>query len=147
MNTVYPHPTTQPEFYADVPSKRLLAWVFDTIIIFGLSFVAALLTFGLGFFVFLGIMSIVGLAYRVITLANTSATWGMRIAAIELRDANGQPLNLMLAVLHTLGFYLSFSAFPLQVISIVLMLTTERKQSLTDMFLGTIAINKSGNRI
>ncbi|MEQ9675153.1 MAG: RDD family protein, partial [Roseovarius indicus] len=28
-----PDPVTQPEFYADVPVKRLIAWVVDTIIV------------------------------------------------------------------------------------------------------------------
>jgi len=143
MTQLRPDPIHQPEFYDSVPSKRLLAWVIDTAVIVVLTIGVAFLTFGLGFFVFLGLMVMVGLAYRVVTLANSSATWGMKVAAIELRDAQGDRFNLTLAVLHTLGFYISFSALPIQVISIVLMLTTERKQGLTDMLLGTFAINKA----
>lgn len=143
MTLLRPDPAQQPEFYDNVPAKRFLAWVLDTIIIVALTFGAALLTFGMGFFVFLGLMVLVGLAYRIVTLANNSATWGMRIAAIELRGSQGQKFDLTLASLHSLGFYISFSALPLQVVSIVLMLTTERKQGLTDMFLGTFALNKA----
>jgi len=147
MTSLNPNPETHPQFFEDVPSKRLMAWVIDSIIVFGITFLLAILTFGIGFFVFLGIMSIVGVAYRVITLANASATWGMRLAAIEFRDAHGERFGLLLAVLHTLGFYLSFSTFIIQIVSMVLMVTTERKQGLTDMLLGTIAINKSTRRL
>ncbi|WP_420863280.1 RDD family protein [Algirhabdus cladophorae] len=143
MSILRPDPIQQPEFYDSVPMKRLLAWVLDTAIIVALSFGVALLTFGIGFFMFLGLMVLVGMAYRVVTLANGSATWGMRVAAIEMRGSEGQKFDLTLAILHSLGFYISFSALPLQVISIVLMLTTERKQGLTDMILGTFALNKA----
>jgi uncharacterized RDD family membrane protein YckC len=147
MTPFIPDPAAQPEFCADVPGKRFMAWVLDTIIIVSMTLVACLLTLGIGFFVFLGVMTLVGLAYRIVTIANGSATWGMRIAAVEMRDSQGQPMNLMLATLHTLGYYVSFSAFPLQLVSIVLMLTTERKQGLTDMVLGTQVINKMAHPV
>lgn len=96
MTPFIPDPAAQPEFCADVPGKRFMAWVLDTIIIVSMTLVACLLTLGIGFFVFLGVMTLVGLAYRIVTIANGSATWGMRIAAVEMRDSQGQPMNLML---------------------------------------------------
>ncbi|MGJ8558402.1 MAG: RDD family protein, partial [Sulfitobacter geojensis] len=41
-----------------------------------------------------------------------------------------------------LGYSVSFAIPVLQLISIVLMLTSARRQGLTDMVLGTVALNK-----
>ena len=50
--------------------------------------------------------------------------------------------DLSAAFLHTLGFSISISIPVLQVISVVLMLTTGRAQGLTDHVLGTAALNR-----
>ena len=47
-----------------------------------------------------------------------------------------------MAFLHTLGYTVSIGMPLLQVISIVLMLTTERAQGLSDHVLGTVALNR-----
>jgi hypothetical protein len=44
--------------------------------------------------------------------------------------------------LHTLGFTISLTIPILQVLSIVLMLTGERAQGLTDRVMGSVAINR-----
>lgn len=137
-----PNPDTQPEFYADVPLKRLLAFVVDTVVILGLSLLIVPLTAFTGIFFFPILMTVVGFAYRVVTLATGSATWGMRLAAIEFRDATGMRFDLSQAFLHTLGFTVSLAIPILQVISIVLMLTGERAQGLTDRVMGCVAINR-----
>ena len=46
------------------------------------------------------------------------------------------------AALHTIGFYISFAVFPLQILSILLMLLSERRQGLTDHVLGSAMINR-----
>ncbi|MCF6443568.1 RDD family protein [Nereida sp. MMG025] len=143
MHTTLPDPVHQSEFYADTAIKRAIAWLVDLVIITALAVLVSLLTFGIGFFVFFGIMALIGFAYRVVTLANRSATWGMRLASVEFRRADGQRFDLLTAFLHTLAFYLSFSILPLQLVSIVLMLSTQRAQGLTDHVLGTVALNRS----
>ncbi|KIN72224.1 RDD family protein [Sulfitobacter guttiformis KCTC 32187] len=85
---------------------------------------------------------LLGFAYRVVTLSRGSATWGMRFMAIELRTANDDHFDLSNAFLHTLGYTVSVMVAPLQLISIVLMLGSERRQGLTDMVLGTVALNR-----
>mgnify|MGYP003672358966 CR=1 FL=1 len=65
-----PNPDTQPEFYADVPLKRLFAFVVDTVVIIGLSLLIVPLTAFTGIFFFPILMTVVGFAYRVVTLAN-----------------------------------------------------------------------------
>jgi uncharacterized RDD family membrane protein YckC len=137
-----PDPETQPHFYASVPAKRLLAWVIDMVLIIGICLLIVPFTAFTGLFFFPFLMLVVGFAYRVVTLANGSATFGMRFAGIEFRAANGTTMDLGLAFLHTLGYSVSISLPILQVISIVLMLTGARGQGLTDMMLGTVAINR-----
>jgi hypothetical protein len=61
---------------------------------------------------------------------------------IELRDRHGRRFDLAMAGLHTMGYVLSFGMAPLQVISVVLMLTSARAQGLTDHVLGSAAINR-----
>jgi len=137
-----PDPFSQPQFYASVPAKRLIAWLLDLVIIVGLCLIALPLTAFLGLFFWPVMLLVIGFAYRVVTLANGSATWGMWFVGVELRDAQGARFDLSLALAHTLGYSLSM-AFPiLQVISVVLMLTGARKQGLSDNFLGTAALNR-----
>lgn len=139
--TGLPNPDANPEFYAGVPAKRLVAWIVDAALIFGVSLLISLLTFGLGFFVFFGIVTVISFLYRWITITGRSATWGMRFAAIELRNRYGERFDAGTAALHTLGYLVSVSITPLQLISIILMLVSSRKQGLTDHLLGTAAIN------
>jgi len=137
-----PDPHSQPEFYADVPLKRLIAWLIDTILIAVLSALIVPFTFFTGLFFFPFLMLVIGFAYRVVMLANGSATLGMRLTAIEFRDAQGAKFDLQTAFMHTLGYSFSIAIVPVQMVSIVLMLTTERAQGLSDHMLGTVALNR-----
>ncbi len=137
-----PDPHTQPEFYQGIPTKRLLAWGVDMIIIVGLCLVILPFTVFTGIFFFPLMMLVVGFIYRVATLANGSGTWGMRLLSMELRQANDRPLDAGTAFMHTLGYSVSIAMAPLQLISVILMLTSERRQGLTDMVLGTVALNR-----
>ncbi len=138
-----PDPVTQPEFYADVPMKRLLAWLVDTVLIALICLLILPFTAFTGLFFFPLLMLVVGFAYRVVTIANRSATWGMRLMAIEFRTAQGERFGLGLATVHTLGTSFSFALPVLQIISVVLMLTTARGQGLTDHVLGSVALNRA----
>ena len=137
-----PDPQIQPQFYDGVPTKRLLAWVVDTLVITALVLVMIPFTAFIGLFFLPLLYIILGFAYRVVTLSRGSATWGMRLMAIELRDMRDQPLDAGTAFVHTLGYTVSVMFTPLQLISMVLMLSTERRQGLTDMVLGTAALNR-----
>ncbi len=139
-----PDPFAQPQFYRSVPTKRLVAWLIDLVLIVVICVLVLPLTAFLGLFFWPVMLLVIGFAYRVVTLANGSATWGMRFAGVELRDAQGARFDLSLAVGHTIGYTVSF-AFPiLQVISVVMMLTGARGQGLTDAVLGTVALNRRG---
>lgn len=137
-----PDPDTQPQFYQSVPSKRLIAWVIDSAVTFVLCLGAVLVTAFVGLFVWPLLFLVLGFAYRVVTIAGGSATWGMRFAGIELRDTTGARLDLGQAVAHTAGYTISVGIPILQVISVVMMLTGPRGQGLTDSVLGTVALNR-----
>ncbi|WP_420838968.1 RDD family protein [Aliiroseovarius subalbicans] len=138
-----PDPDMQAEFYADVPAKRLIAWLLDTLVIALITAIIVPFTAFTALFFLPLLFLVVGFIYRVVSLANRSATPGMRMAAIEFRTHRGERFDLSMAVLHTLGYSLSMSfVFP-QMISIILMLTSARRQGLSDMVLGTAAVNRN----
>lgn len=136
-----PSPQMRPEFYAGVPLKRGFAWVIDIILIGLVTALVATVTI-IGWFFVAFLFLVVGFAYRWITIANGSATLGMRMAAIELRTGYGEPFDASTAFMHTAGYTLSMMFFPLQFISVVLMLVSERGQGLSDHVLGTTAVNR-----
>ncbi len=130
-----------PSRYAGVPLKRGIAWVIDVVLIAMLCALILPFTAFTGVFFFPFMMLVVGFIYRWFTLAGGSSTWGMRLMGISFRDVDGAPLSSGLALAHTTGYTVSIAIAPLQLISIVMILITARGQSLTDMVLGTVAIN------
>lgn len=143
--TGLPDPEMDSQFYDKVPTRRLVAWVFDGIIIFGITLLIGFFTVGLAFFIFPLIWLAVGLIYRTITISSKSSTWGMRMVGIEFRDKDGQKLSSGLALAHTLIFTIGTGFFLVQIVSIVLILTSRYGQSVQDMILGTTAINRPLN--
>ncbi|NOD63035.1 MULTISPECIES: RDD family protein [unclassified Ruegeria] len=137
-----PNPDTQPEFYSSVATKRFVAWLFDIAFISLLCIVPVFLTFGAGLFFLPLIYAVISFAYRVITISNGSATLGMRFMGIELRDAFGERMDMGKAIAHTAGYFVSMAFFVVQIISVIMMLTSARGQGLTDSFLGTVMINQ-----
>lgn len=138
-----PDPQTQPEFYADVPTKRLIAWVVDTAAVIAMCLLILPFTAFTGLFFLPLLFMTVSFVYRVVTIARNSATWGMRLTAIEFRTLQGERLDLPMAFLHTLGYSVSWAFVLLQIGSVVLMLTSLRGQGLSDHILGTVALNRS----
>ncbi len=138
-----PDPETAPEFYDGVPTKRFIAWVIDVILISILTAIAVPFTAFLGLFVLPFLYATIGFIYRWVSLARGSATPGMRFASLEIRNRMGERLDTGLAGLHTLGYYISVAMAPAQLVSIVLMLISSRRQGLTDHVLGTAALNRA----
>ena len=142
MTSDYPaHLDLDPQLYAGVTLKRAIAWVFDVVMIAVLCALVLPFTAFTGIFFFPLMMLVVGFIYRWFTLASGSSTWGMRMMGIHFRDHHGAPLSSELALAHTLGYSISITVAPLQLISIILMLVTKRGQGLSDLVLGTEAVN------
>jgi len=137
-----PDPVNQAAFYADVGGKRLLAWVIDSLVIFAICLLVLPFTAFVALLVFPALYLAVGFAYRTLTLASRSATWGMRLMAVEFRDHHGARFGFGTALIHTLGYSLSMAFVLPQIISVVLMVTSARGQGLTDMVVGSAAINR-----
>jgi hypothetical protein len=137
-----PDPDYQAEFYAGVAAKRGFAWVVDTVLtVIITALIVPFTAFTALFFLPLLYLT-VNMAYRWITITNGSATLGMRLAAIEFRRADGQLFDGGSAFLHTLGYALSMAFVLPQILSVAMMLLGSRGQGLTDIVLGTVAMNR-----
>lgn len=138
-----PDPVTEAEFYEGVPAKRLFAWVVDVTVIALLTAVAVPFTLFTALFYLPLLYFLIGFLYRWVTISRWSATLGMRFAAIELRADDGGPFDRGTAFLHTAGYAASVAIFPAQLVSIALMLLTDRRQGLTDLVLGSAAVRRA----
>lgn len=137
-----PDPELQPAFYSAIVAKRLLAGVVDLVIIALLVLVAL----GMTLFLTVAILPLVWLTveamYRIVMLANHSATLGQRLMAIEMRDRYGRRLDRPTATWQVLGHLGATVLVVPQLVSLVMMLTSPRRQGLVDSWLGTAAINR-----
>ncbi len=130
-------------FYADVPTKRAMAWVIDTMLITALTAMIVPFTAFTALFFLPFLYLTVSFATRWASLAILSATPGMVFFGITLRDRDGYRLDQATAFAHTLGYTLSFAFVLPQVISAALMIMSPRAQGLADLVLGTVAINRA----
>ena len=142
MPNALPDPDHDHLFYDGVPAKRLIAWIVDVIIVTAITFTLGLLTLSLLWWVWPLVYIAVDLIYRSATIATGSATYGMRLMAIELRGPTAARLSRGEAVLHTLLFMVAMGFMVLQVISILMMSIGVRHQGLHDLLLGTVAMNR-----
>ncbi|NNL74501.1 MAG: RDD family protein, partial [Silicimonas sp.] len=102
-----PDPQAQPEFYEDVPTKRLLAWVVDTILIGLIVAVLTLLSIFTALFVLPLVWGVASFLYRWLSISTHSATPGMRLMSVELRRGDGTRFDGATAFLHTAGYVVS----------------------------------------
>ncbi|WP_244515604.1 RDD family protein [Pacificibacter marinus] len=137
-----PDPHSQSSFYENMPAKRLIAFVIDLVVVVVLAALIVPFTAFTGIFFFPFLVAVVSFAYRVVTISRASATLGMRMMGIEFRTSKGERFDLGMAFLHTALFTVWSSMGLPQLVSVVLMLTTARKQGLSDVILGTAAINR-----
>lgn len=137
-----PDPHIDQQFYAGVPFKRLIAWLIDFIIIMLIASALVLGSFGIGAFFFPVLLLVSNLSYRIFTLSKNSATLGMVLAGIEVRNSQGNKLTLAEATWHTGLYTLVLVSGLIQIISVLMMLINQRGQGIHDYFLGTTAINR-----
>ena len=137
-----PDPEADSQFYEGVPAKRLIAWLIDVAIVWGSAIVVSLLMLGLGFLIFGFILLVVDFLYRVTTIGNRSATWGMRVMGIELRQFSGERFNTGVGLIHTLLFYLSLIFVVVQLISVLMMAGSRFGRGLHDTPFGSTMINR-----
>lgn len=143
-DTILPDPELQAEFYADVPAKRLVAWIIDTIVTVALTAVIVLFTAFTALLILPLVFFAVAFVYRSATIARHGGTPGMRLLAIGLRTASGGIPTPVEAMVHTVIFLVSSAMVLPQILSIAMILMTARGQSLGDMALGMTMLNRAG---
>ena len=144
-----PDPVLDSQFYAGVPMRRLVAFCIDMAValalwcvVLVLGLFVTLLTLGAGAPLLVLALSATDFLYRWFMLTERSATLGMLLTGIEIRDAAGQRLTATSAFLHVGGFYISLFFTPLLVIGWVLMAASPHRRLMHDLPLGTVAINR-----
>ncbi len=144
-----PDPVSDSQFYDGVPVRRFTAFCIDLLVIIGLwcvvlvvGLLITVLTLGLGSPIAAAVFAATGFIYRWAMLAERSATVGMLLTGIEVRDASGRRLDPVMAFLHVAGFYVSVFVTPLLVIGWFLMATSPYRRLLHDLVLGTVVINR-----
>jgi uncharacterized RDD family membrane protein YckC len=150
---VKPHaydPAANPELFADVLARRLVAFVIDLVILaipVALAamfiFAAGIITLGLGFFLYALLPPAIifwALAYYGVTLGSPrSATIGMRVMDLEMRTWYGAPAYFVLGAVHAIVFWISVSA--LSPLVLLVCFFNERRRALHDILLGAVVIN------
>lgn len=137
-----PDPVHDAQFYQSVPVKRLIAWLIDMAIIALLTLAGLMLTLGFAAFILPLLFVSAHLVYRIFTLNRWSATAGMRLTGIEIRNKKGDYLSSEESIWHTgLFTIILFFVFPIA-ISALMMIMGARGQGLHDVLLGTTVINR-----
>ncbi len=143
--TGLPDPEMEARFYENVPTRRFVAWIFDGLIVFAITVLVGIITFGIAI-IFLPLTWLVlGLIYRTVTISSGSATYGMRMVGIEFRNKRGEKLSTGVSFANTALYTIFSGTMLLQLLSIGLILGSRYGQSLPDMILGTTVINRPVN--
>lgn len=142
MTSALPDPDRQYVFYDGIPAKRLFAWIVDVGLLFVAMLILGIVTLTLVWWLWPLFWVTLSFLYRSLTIGAGSATLGMRLMNIELRNAQGQRLTGSEAMLHTGAYLVCASFFLPQVLSIAMIALGQRHQSLPDTLLGTAAINR-----
>ncbi|SNY93076.1 Uncharacterized membrane protein YckC, RDD family [Cohaesibacter sp. ES.047] len=145
-------PSKHPALFDGILSRRALAFLFDAVMIMILmvilSFVIAVLgvvTLGLGFLLYAILFPVAALGYAALTLGSyKAATPGMRMMGLEMRLWYGAKPYALLAVMHSLLFWVAGSI--LTPFIILVGLFTRRKQLLHDIVLGTVVVDRDALR-
>ena len=137
------------EALAGVRTRRMIALAFDLVaigILFSL-FVTVLLvlgivTFGLTWYLIPPLFPVIALFYNGLSISGPRmATPGMRAMDLEMRHLDGRPVTFLIAAVHAVLFYLSWS-FLTPLILLVSLLSGE-KRCLHDIVAGVIVTRRA----
>lgn len=133
-----------PRLYRGVRTRRMVAFFVDYLLIAFLTLPVAVvvallgfLTFGLGWFLFAILAPLTALLYIAFTLGGRKqATPGMRLMDIRLERTDGEPVDALLAIVHTVLFWAANAILTPLILLATLFL--DRKRALHDLLLGTV---------
>jgi len=129
-----------------VRRKRILAFLIDFTMVLLLSFVVGvfvfflgIITLGLGWMLYGGIIPFVAIFYSGLTISNRGATPGMRAMGLTFRLDSGEKPGFLQGAFHVILFYLATTFTG----GLVLLLTffNSRKRLLHDMLIGATVEN------
>ena len=144
--TAIDHQTYDTSRLDGVRRKRIVAFIIDFTMVLLISFAVGVLVFflgiitlGLGWALYGGIIPAVAVFYSGISIANRSATPGMRTAGLVFRLDTGHKPNFLQGAMHVILFYLTVSFTG----GLLLLLTffNSRKRLLHDMLIGATVEN------
>ncbi|MGH6859826.1 MAG: RDD family protein [Phyllobacterium sp.] len=132
--------------YQGVRTSRIFAFLLDYAIVFILCIPVAILigilgvaTLGLGWMLYGIMFPVVALAYIAKTLGGPrQATKGMQMMGLKLERLDGQPVDSLLAVVHTVLFWgLNVVLTPFILLATLFL---DRKRTVHDLLLGTVVV-------
>ncbi|NVK32846.1 MAG: RDD family protein [Rhodobacteraceae bacterium] len=137
----------RPDLYEGLRSKRIFAFLIDAIAVAILTFGAGVLVFFLGIFtlglawlLYAFLAPAVALLYTFFTLGGPdAATPGMRAMGLEMRVWHGAKPYGLLAAMHVLFFWFSFTL--LTPLVLLVSLFSGKKRLLHDIVLGVVVMN------
>jgi uncharacterized RDD family membrane protein YckC len=143
-------PTTNPEFFEGILTRRAVAFIIDVIVISVpiaaatlLILIFSIFTFGLGLILLWPLHAgavIWAILYYGFTLGGSaSATLGMRAMELEMRTWYGGKSYFVLGAVHAIAFWISVTVFSPFILLVGLF--NARKRLLHDILLGTVVIN------
>ncbi len=139
-----------PRALEGVRTRRILAILFDFVLLMVMSGVVLLLLGALGFITFgltwllaagiLTIFPLIALLYNAVTVSGwRHATPGMHIMDLEMRLTDGDYVPFLNAAVHAVAFYLTWYIFaPLMLVCLV----TQNKRCLHDMLANVVVIRR-----
>lgn len=137
-----PDPEMQPEFYADVPLKRVGAWAIDLVVTLLITLVGLVLTLFVSLFFLPVLFATASIGYRTVMLARYGATLGMMATALKWRGLDGRTPDPMTAFWYSVMHTGLWTVFPLQAASMVMILLTPYRQGLHDFVLNTTMLHR-----
>jgi uncharacterized RDD family membrane protein YckC len=144
-----PDPASAPELFDGLLTRRVGAFVIDTVLIGGIvtaitivGGILGFLTLGLAWLSLVFVVPASIVLYYAVTLGSARrATVGMQMTDLVLTPTRGQPLDGWVAVVHALLFWVTvWISWP---ISLLFVLFTPRRQMIHDLILGTLMIRRS----
>ncbi|MGP9790443.1 RDD family protein [Roseinatronobacter sp. NSM] len=139
---ILPDPELQPEFYADVPLKRVGAWAIDLVVTLAITLVGLVMTLFVSLFFLPVLFATASIAYRTIMLARYGATFGMMATALKWRRLDGRAPDVMTAFWYSAMHAGMWTVLPLQAASMVMILLTPYRQGLHDFVLNTTMLHR-----
>ena len=132
--------------YQGVRTSRIFAFLIDYVIVFFLCIPVAILiaiigvaTLVIGWILYGIMFPVVALAYVATTLGGPrQATKGMQMMGLKLERLDGQKVDSLLAVVHTVLFWgLNVVLTPLILLATLFL---DRKRTVHDLLLGTVVV-------